>query len=90
MGKEFSEGQHTTMNEYQSIINVFLGAALAVSGWFFRVLWDAVSDLKTDLSKLREEIAKDYVPRNDFKEFATEIRNMFQKISDKLDNKADK
>lgn len=63
---------------------------MAVSGWFFRVLWDAVSDLKTDLSKLREEIAKDYVPRNDFKEFAAEIRNMFQKISDKLDNKADK
>jgi len=78
------------MSEYQTLINIFLGAALTVSGWFYRVLWDAVSDLKTDLSKLREEIAKDYTPRNDFKEFATEIRTMFQKISDKLDNKADK
>lgn len=78
------------MNEYQSIINVFLGATLAASGWFFRVLWEAVTNLKDDLSKLREEIAKDYVPRNDFKEFASEIRGMFQKISDKLDNKADK
>lgn len=78
------------MSEYQGLINVFAGAVFAALGWFCRVLWDAVSDLKTDLSKLREEIAKDYVPRNDFKEFATEIRNMFQKISDKLDNKADK
>ena len=78
------------MNEYQSIINIFLAASLATSGWFFRVLWEAVTNLKDDLSKLREEIAKDYVPRNDFKEFASEIRTMFQKISDKLDNKADK
>lgn len=78
------------MSEYQQIINIAIGAILAASGWFFRVLWEAVTNLKDDLSKLREEIAKDYVPRNDFKEFAAEIRNMFQKISDKLDNKADK
>ena len=78
------------MSEYQQIINIAIGAILAASGWFFRVLWEAVTNLKDDLSKLREEIAKDYVPRNDFKEFSTEIRNMFQKISDKLDNKADK
>lgn len=78
------------MSEYQQIINIAIGAILATSGWFFRVLWEAVTNLKDDLAKLREEIAKDYVPRNDFKEFATEIRSMFQKISDKLDLKADK
>ena len=78
------------MSEYQQIINIAIGAVLATSGWFFRVLWEAVTNLKDDLAKLREEIAKDYVPRNDFKEFATEIRSMFQKISDKLDLKADK
>ena len=90
MGKEFSEGQHITMNDFQSIINIGAGAALAAIGWIARTLWDAVQNLKDDLAKLREEIAKDYVPRNDFKEFAGEIRSMFQKISDKLDNKADK
>ena len=63
---------------------------MAAGGWFARTLWDAVQELKGDLYSLRVEIAKDYTPRNDFKEFATEIRNMFQKISDKLDNKADK
>jgi len=78
------------MSEYQSIINITMGAILAAGGWFARTLWDAVQELKTDLSNLRVEIAKDYTPRNDFKEFATEIRTMFQKISDKLDNKADK
>lgn len=78
------------MSEYQSIINFVLGVVLAAGGWFARTLWDAVQELKTDLSNLRVEIAKDYVPRNDFKELATEIRQMFQVISDKLDRKADK
>jgi hypothetical protein len=39
---------------------------------------------------LREEIAKDYTRRDDFKDFAAEIRQMFREISDKLDKKADK
>ena len=78
------------MSEYQTLINIVLGSVLAAGGWFARTLWDAVQELKSDLSNLRVEIAKDYVPRDDFKEFAQEIRHMFQKISDKLDNKADK
>lgn len=79
-----------TMGEYQTILNWVMGTALAVSGWFARQLWDAVTELKRDLAGLREEIAKDYVPKNDFREFASEIRQMFQRISDKLDEKADK
>ena len=63
---------------------------MAVTGWFARQLWDTVKELKSDLSKLREEIAKDYIRRDDFKEFASEIRSMFREISDKLDKKADK
>jgi hypothetical protein len=59
-------------------------------GWFARTLWDAVQELKTDLSKLREELAKDYVPKDDFKEGMSEIRRMFEIITTKLDNKADK
>jgi hypothetical protein len=78
------------MDDYQTILNWVMGTALAVSGWFARQLWDAVTELKKDLAGLREEIAKDYVPKNDFKEFASEIRQMFQRISDKLDEKADK
>jgi len=76
--------------DYQTLINWAAGTALTMMGWFARQLWDAVKELKGDLSKLREEIAKDYVPKNDFKEFAQEIRGMFQRISDKLDEKADK
>jgi hypothetical protein len=75
---------------YQDLINIAAGTVLTVMGWFARQLWDAVKGLQADLSALREEIAKDYTRRDDFKELATEIRQMFREISDKLDKKADK
>jgi len=78
------------MTEYQSLINTILGIVLAAGGWFARTLWDAVQELKADLSNLRVEIAKDYLPRNDFNRLADELKDMLGKIFDKLDNKADK
>lgn len=76
--------------DYQTILNWAAGTALTLMGWFARQLWDAVKELKHDLSSLREEIAKDYIPKSEFRDFAQEIRSMFQRISDKLDDKADK
>ena len=75
---------------YQDLINIAAGAVIAIGGWFARQLWDAVKSLQSDLSALREEIAKDYTRRDDFKDFTAEIRQMFREISDKLDKKADK
>lgn len=78
------------MEEYQTFINWAAGIGMTGMGWFARQLWDAVSGLKTDLASLREEIAKDYVPKNEFRELASEIRGMFEIIRNKLDEKADK
>lgn len=74
----------------QTLLNFTLGAGLTVGGWFCRQLWDAIQELKKDLNALRTEIAKDYTPKQEFREMAHEIRAMFQRISDKLDEKADK
>jgi uncharacterized coiled-coil DUF342 family protein len=78
------------MNEWQTIINIGAGTTLSVMGWFARELWQAVKDLRSDISTLREEIAKNYTRRDDFKELAVELRSMFREINDKLDRKADK
>ena len=59
-------------------------------GWFARMLWQDIKSVTSALAEFRVEIAKNYVPRNDFKEFSSEIREMFNKVMDKLDNKADK
>lgn len=76
--------------DIQTIINVGAGAALTVMGWFARELWGAVKDLRDDLSKLREEIAKDYVGKGDFKEAVREMKELLMSIDHKLDRKQDK
>jgi len=76
--------------EPQTIINYVLGIASTAMGWFARELWSAVKELKADLAKLREELPKTYVTRDDFREDMREVKDMLGKIFDKLDAKQDK
>jgi hypothetical protein len=74
----------------QDLINLAFGAAASVLGWFARELWAAVKELKSDLAKLREELPRTYVVRDDYKDDIREIKEMLTKLFDRLDNKADK
>ena len=74
----------------QHLINMFLGIGMTVVGWFARELWAAVKELKSDLAKLREDLPKEYVARDDYREDIREIKAMLAKIFEKLENKADK
>lgn len=76
--------------DYQQLLNVFLGVSMSVIGWFARELWSAVKELKSDLSKLREDLPKTYIGRDDYKSDLKDIRDMLGKIFDKLDGKQDK
>jgi hypothetical protein len=76
--------------DYQSLINSVVGIAFTVAGWFAREMWSAVKELKSDLSKLREELPKTYVTRDDYRDDLREIKELLAKIFDKLDGKADK
>lgn len=74
----------------QELINSILVCISAVTGWFARELWNAVKELKQDLAKLREEMPKDYVMKEDYRRDIYEIKEYLSKIFDRLDNKADK
>ena len=74
----------------QLLINLVLGGVMSVIGWFARVLWYAVDELKKDLSKLREELPKEYVGKDDYRQDVKELKEMLSKLFDKLDNKSDK
>jgi len=74
----------------QSILNILLSSASLVLGWFLREMWAAVKELKSDLAKLREELPKDYVARDDYRQDIREVKEMLNKLFDRLDNKADK
>jgi len=74
----------------QDLINLAFGASASVLGWFARELWAAVKEMKSDLAKLREELPRTYVVRDDYKADIREIKEMLTKLFDRLDNKADK
>jgi predicted negative regulator of RcsB-dependent stress response len=74
----------------QSVLNMVFGAILAVAGWFARQLWEAVQVLKQDLHELEVDLPKTYVMKDDLDKRMAHIEDMFQRIYDKLDGKADK
>ena len=76
--------------ENQHLINMSLGIGMTVVGWFARELWGAVKELKADLAALREDLPKEYVAKDDYREDIREIKAMLAKIFEKLENKADK
>ena len=76
--------------EDQTIINFVLGSIASVTGWFARELWAAVQQLKEDLYKLREELAKDYMPKDEFIAFKGELFTLLHRIEDKIEKKEDK
>lgn len=76
--------------ETQALINFGFVLVSGVLGWFAREMWSAVKELKSDLSKLREELPTKYVTKDDFKHDTQRILDMLDKIWTKLDAKADK
>ena len=78
------------MAEYQNLIDIGLSVVLTVAGWILRELWGAVKELQRDLNKLEAALPKEYVLKDDMDKRMQHIEDMFQRIYDKLDGKADK
>ena len=76
--------------DFQTVINLCAGTAVAVFGWFARELWVAVKELKEDIHKIEVELPSHYLRKDEFAEGMKEIKEMLGKIFDKLDEKADK
>ena len=76
--------------ETQQLLNIGLSTVMLVIGWFARELWAAVKELKVDLSKMREDLPKVYLAKDDYRSDLKDIRDMLGKIFDKLDGKQDK
>lgn len=78
----------------QDLINLLAGTALAVGGWFARVLWVAVRDLEKDLARLREDLPKTYLPKSEARQaiadLTHEMRENFARLFKMLDGKVDK
>ena len=71
----------------QSLLNLLFSSAGLILGWFLRELWAAVKDLKSDLAKLREELPKEYVAKDDYRQDVKELKDMIAKLFDILENR---
>lgn len=67
----------------QDIINMMIGGAGGVTGWFLKSLWESVRELERDLHT-------NYVSKMDYRADIIEVKDILKQIFNKLDNKADK
>jgi hypothetical protein len=72
--------------DFQLLFNIALSIIGTVAGWLFKVLCDAISELKEEV----KEIEKGYVQKDDYRIDIAEIKGSLARILDKIDMKADK
>lgn len=80
--------------EPQMIINLATGTIIAAMGWFARQLWDAMKELRQDLHRIEMDLPVNYMRKDDFRDGMKEIKELFSEVFRKIDDlkekKADK
>jgi uncharacterized UPF0160 family protein len=71
----------------QSLLNLLFSSTGLILGWFLRELWAAVKELKSDLAKLREELPKEYVQKDDYRQDVKELKDMIARLFDILEKR---
>lgn len=71
----------------QGLLNIIIMTVGSVFGWILRMLWTASQELKADLAKLREELPKDYVAKDDYRQDVKELKDMIAKLFDILEKR---
>ena len=76
--------------DVQYIVDGVIALVSAVFGWLFKIVWDAIKELQRDMKETNQTIHEQYVRKDDYRIDMAEIKGMFNRIMDKLDNKVDK
>lgn len=72
--------------EIQIILNWSFGIAIFLAGVVSKVFWDMIISLKDDVKELNEQVHKDFVRRDDFKDAIQEIRRDINTIFAKIEH----
>lgn len=75
---------------WQDFLDVGIAVVSGLFGWFFKVIWEAINELKADMKTLNVAVHEKCVMKDDYRIEMAKIEAMFQRIMDKLDGKADK
>jgi len=82
---------------YQDAFNVVLAVISALGGWFIRIMWSSLVELrKTDkeiaqkVSSIEVLVAGEYVKRDELDRLGATLFAKLDRIENKLDGKQDK
>lgn len=75
---------------WQDIGLVLLGLVCGGLGWFLRQLWDAVANLKSDITDLERDMRQNFARRDDVRDMFDKIMQAIDRVHDELRSKADK
>jgi hypothetical protein len=77
----------------QTLFNAVISVASVLGGIMLKSIYDAIQELRTQDGDLHERIngiPDTYMRRDDFTNFARDIKDSLNRIEDKLDSKVDK
>jgi hypothetical protein len=83
--------------DWQIIINFIAASLLSIGGWFAREQWNLVKELKQEIANLRLHVSETYTKKSEVEALRADmdkrfdkLEQMIERLSDKLDSKADK
>lgn len=76
--------------DIQQIFNLGASVIGAAAMWILKVIWDEIKALKDAQGAMQKDLAKQVVLKDDYRADISDIKNMFNRILDKMDTKADK
>jgi hypothetical protein len=83
--------------DFQDLYNTAIGFIMALAGWFMRVLWDSLKDLRTQDSALAEKVSRievlvagEYVKKDELERAVQRLFDKLEHIEMKIDRKVDK
>jgi hypothetical protein len=74
----------------QQIFNLGASVIGSAAMWILKVIWDEIKAIKEAQDNLQKDMAKQVVFKDDYRNDISDIKNMFNRILDKMDTKADK
>jgi hypothetical protein len=74
----------------QQIFNLGASVIGTAAMWILKVIWDEIKAIKEAQDNLQKDMAKQVVLKDDYRADISDIKNMFNRILDKMDTKADK
>jgi Tfp pilus assembly protein PilO len=68
-----------------AILNILFAVVISGLGWLIKTQKEELDRVRILLNRTREEMAKEYVTKNDSSQVLSQIMNKFDKLEEKID-----